>query len=165
MCDSTMSSQVITQLKSTFPRYGIPNEVISDNGPQLSNGKFKQFAEAWEFKHTTTSPKHPQANGQVEKDIGTTKLYWIKLMKMVLNPYIALLECRNTTITGQSYSPAQGLLNRRLKTTLPTTAQLLDARITTDAKSQLHAQPKTQKLYFDRGAKLLPLSKLVTLFN
>ena len=73
MCESTMSSQVITQLKSTFSLYGIPNEVISDNGPRLSNGRFKQFAESWEFKHTTTSPKHPQANGQVEKDIGTTK--------------------------------------------------------------------------------------------
>ena len=50
--DSAMSSKVITQLKSTFVRYGIPDEVISDNGPRFSSRKFKQFAESWEFKHT-----------------------------------------------------------------------------------------------------------------
>ena len=69
------------------------------------------------------------------------------------------MECRNTPITGLSYSPAQVLLNRRLKTKLPTTAQLLDARSPTDAKFQLLAQQKTQKLYFDRGAKSLPHAK------
>ena len=37
--------------------------------------------------------------------------------------------------------------------------KLLDARIPTDAKSQLHAQQKTQKLYFNRGANSLPTVK------
>ena len=153
--DSTVSSEVITQLKSTFARYGIPDEVVSDNGPQFSSRKFKQFAESWEFKHTTTSPKHPQANGQVENAIGTTKSVLKKAYEDGTDPYIALLESRNTPITGLSYSPAQVFLNRRLKTRLPTTTQLLDARIPTDVKSVL-AQQKTQKLYFDRGAKSLP---------
>ena len=50
--DSSMSFEVITSLKSTFARYGIPDEVISDNSPQFSSRKFKQFAESWEFKDT-----------------------------------------------------------------------------------------------------------------
>ena len=154
--DSTVSSEVITQLKSTFARYGIPDEVISDNGPQFSSRKFKQFADSWEFKHTTTSPKHPQANGQVEKAVGTAKSVLKKAYEDGTDPYIALLENRNTPITGLSYSPAQIFLNRRLKTKLPTATQLLNARIPTDAKSQLLAQQKSQKLYFDRGAKSLP---------
>ena len=41
-------------------------------------------------------------------------------------------------------------------TKLPTTTQLLNAKIPTDARSQLLAQQKSQKLYFDRGAKALP---------
>ncbi|KAL9951197.1 hypothetical protein ACROYT_G043817 [Oculina patagonica] len=104
--DSTLISEVITQLKSTFARYGIPDEVISDNGPQLSTRKFKQFADSWEFKHTTTSPKHPQANEQVEKAVGTAKSVLKKVYEDGTDPYIALLENRNTPITGLSYSPA-----------------------------------------------------------
>ena len=126
--DSTVSSEVITQLKSTFARYGIPDEVVSDNGPQFSSRKFKQFAESWEFKHTTTCPKHPQANGQVENAIGTTKSVLKKAYEDGTDPYIALLESRNTPITGLNYYPAQVFHNRRLKTRLPTTTQLLDAR-------------------------------------
>ena len=156
--DSTVSSEVITQLKSTFARHGIPDEVISDNGPPFSSRKFKQFADSWEFKHTTASSKYPQANGQVEKAIGTTKSVLKKAYEDGTDPHIALLENRNTPITGLSYSPAQ-IFNRRLKTKLPTTTQLLNARIPTYAKSQLIAQQKSQKLYFDRGAKSLPTVK------
>ena len=119
--DSTVSSKVITQLKSTFARYGIPDKGISDNGPQFSSWKFKQFAESWEFKHTTTSPKHPQANGQLEKAIATTKYVLKKAYEDGTDPHIALHESRNTPITGLSYSPAQVFLDRRLKTKLPPT--------------------------------------------
>ena len=82
-----MSAEVIAQLKSIFARYGIPDEVISDKGPQFSSWRFKQFAEPWEFKHTPTSPKHTQANEQVEKDIGTAKSVLKKAYEDSTNPY------------------------------------------------------------------------------
>ena len=154
--DSTVSSEVITQLKSMFARYGIPSELISDNGPQFASRKFREFAESWEFKHTTTSPKYPQANGQVKNAIGTVKAVLEKAHEDGTDPYVALLEVRNTPITGLNYSPAQIFLNRRLKTKFPTTAELLEAQIPTDARSQLLAQQQKQKFYFDRGAKSLP---------
>ena len=58
--DSTISSEVITQVNSTSVRYGIPSKLIFDNGPQCAGRKFR-------------SPKYPQANGQVEKAIETLK--------------------------------------------------------------------------------------------
>lgn len=45
--------------------------------------------------------------------------------------HIRLFESRNTPINGLSYSPAQVFGNRRTKTRLPTTTQLLDATIPT----------------------------------
>lgn len=50
-----------------FARHGIPDEVMSDNGPQFASEEFKQFAQEWEFKHTTSSPGFPQSNGQSER--------------------------------------------------------------------------------------------------
>ena len=91
--DSTMSSKVIIQLKSTFARYGITDEVISDNGPQFSS-----HFESWESKHTTTSPKHRQANRKVAKAIGTTKSVLKKAYEDRTDPEIALHECRNSPI-------------------------------------------------------------------
>ena len=41
---STTSSVVISVLKSLFSRYGIPEEVISDNGPQYASQEFCNFA-------------------------------------------------------------------------------------------------------------------------
>ena len=158
--DSTVSSEVITQLKSTFARYGIPDQVISDNGRPFSSRKFKQFADSWEFKHTTTSPKHPQANGQVEKAIGTTESVLKKAYEDGTDPYIALLENRNTPITGLSYSPAQIFLTRRLKTKLPITTQLLNAR---SPSSYLNRNHRSCILTKEQSHYLM--SKLVTLFE
>ena len=41
---STTSEGVIDQLKSLFARHGIPQIVVSDNGPQYSSSSFQEFA-------------------------------------------------------------------------------------------------------------------------
>ena len=42
LCD-TASRGVITAMKSTFARHGIPVSVVSDNGPQYDSGEFSVF--------------------------------------------------------------------------------------------------------------------------
>ena len=46
-------------LKCLFSRYGVPNVVVSDNGPQFSSADFANFAQTWGFTHTTTSRTIP----------------------------------------------------------------------------------------------------------
>ena len=94
----TKSITVITHVKSAFARHGIPSEVISDNGPQYSSKEFESFAKSWEFKQTTTSPLNPQANGLVEKAVQTVKSLLTKAKQDSSDPYLALLEYRNTPI-------------------------------------------------------------------
>ena len=60
-------------LKGTFARYGIPAVMASDNGPQYDCAEMKQFAQEYGFRHITTSPYYPQANGKVEKVVRTVK--------------------------------------------------------------------------------------------
>ena len=91
------SKHVIIALKSIFARHGIPDEVMSDNGPQFTSEEFRQFAEEWEFKHTTSSPGFPQSNGQSERAIQTIKNLLKKAQESRGDPYLALLEYRNST--------------------------------------------------------------------
>lgn len=116
----TTSSSVIVGLKSIFARHGIPDVVFSDNGPQYSSAEFKDFAESWEFTHIASSPGHAQSNGQAERTVQTIKNLLKKSEVNNGDPYISLLEYRNTPLEGVGLSPAQLLMGRQLKGKLPT---------------------------------------------
>ena len=62
----TTAKQVINHCKSQFSRYGIPDILISDNGPQFSSHEFRQFIKHYRIDHHTSSPYHPQSNGMAE---------------------------------------------------------------------------------------------------
>ncbi|XP_071726952.1 uncharacterized protein [Rutidosis leptorrhynchoides] len=47
-------------------RYGVPNEIFSDNGKQFAENPFRSWCEELGIKQNFTSVAHPQANGQVE---------------------------------------------------------------------------------------------------
>ena len=111
---STTSSTVIKYLKPQFARYGIPEEVISDNGPQFSSNEFAEFARTYKFRHTTFSPKNPQSNGQAKRTVQTAKGILKKAKYDKKDPNLALLDWRNApgrrqfvTSTNPNGSPDQ----------------------------------------------------------
>ena len=62
----TKASTAILKLKSHFARYGIPDQVVSDNGPQFTSKEFATFAKTWDFEYLTSSPGNSKANGKAE---------------------------------------------------------------------------------------------------
>ena len=76
--ESLRSSVVVEELKRQFGVHGIPAEVVSDNGPQFSNSEFQEFGKEYGFKHVTSSPHHPKANGEAERAVQTVKNLWRK---------------------------------------------------------------------------------------
>ena len=51
------TGQMIVKLtKCVMSEQGIPEVIISDNGPQYDSHSHKQFSEEWGFQHTTSSP-------------------------------------------------------------------------------------------------------------
>ena len=115
---STSSASVITHLKSFFARHGIPETVMSDNGPQYASKEFAAFAAEQGFIHATSSPNHPSANGSAERAVRTVK----QLLESADDPYDALL-CYRSTPQANGYSPAEMLMNRKLRTKLPMASQ------------------------------------------
>ena len=51
---------------STIFRFGIPHVIITDNGRQFDNPKFKDFCARYHIQHRLTSVAHPQSNGEAE---------------------------------------------------------------------------------------------------
>ena len=144
--------------KSQFARHGIPDIVISDNGPQFSSEKFRQFASCYKFEHRTSSPYYPQSNGKAEKAVQTVKNLLRKAQVDGQDYHLALLDLRKTPTDHGS--PAQRLMGRRTKTLLPTTKKLLLPKTINPSavkKGLLHQQAR-QKHYYDRHSK--PLSQL-----
>ena len=87
---------------------------MSDNGPQFSASTFAKFAEEYGFTHITSSPKFPQANGEVERAVQTVK----NLLKKAQDPYKALMAYRATPLES-GLSPAELLMGRKIRTRLP----------------------------------------------
>jgi hypothetical protein len=70
---SKTSNEVIGKLKSHFARYGVPDQLITDNGPPNNSETFREFAREFEFEHITSSPGYPKSNGKSENAVRTAK--------------------------------------------------------------------------------------------
>ena len=121
----TSSEFVISKLKHHFARHGIPDVVISDGGPQYSSSIFGKFSKTWNFRHEVTSPGNSKASGAAEAAGKSAKRILRKCHAAHEDPYLGLLNFRNTPTEGMNASPAQRLLGRRTKTTMPSTFSLL----------------------------------------
>ncbi|KAL8616804.1 hypothetical protein ACOMHN_017841 [Nucella lapillus] len=108
------AAETIARMKKVFSRHGIPDTLMTDNGPQFSAEEFATFAQSWGFEHITSSPHYPQANGEVERAVQTIK----NLIKKSDDEYLGLLMYRNTPLPN-GFSPAQLSMGRRLKTRAP----------------------------------------------
>ena len=122
---SKSSSEVITKMKAHIARYGIPNKLMSDSGPSFSGREFKLSTGSYNIEHITSSPTYAQSNGKAENSVKTAKKIMQKALGSHADPYLALLDFRNTPTEGYTTSPAQRMLNRRTRTLLPMSNRLL----------------------------------------
>ena len=149
------SSSVIKVFKSQFARHGIPDTLFTDNGTQFVSEEFQDFAKAWQFDHKTSSPHFPQSNGKVENAVNSAKRLLTKAKASGKDPYLALLDWRNTPSADMESSPVQRLFGRRTKTLLPTAGKLLKPRVVEDVEPKLRERKMKQAFYFNKGAKEL----------
>ena len=67
LADVTAVSVCNAFLDSWVTRYGVPDYIHSDNGPQFTSSLFKNMCEKLQLTQTRTTPYHPQGNAKVER--------------------------------------------------------------------------------------------------
>ena len=126
--------------------------VISDNGPQYTSKKFKEFSESLNFHHYTSSPHHPKGNSPAEAAVKQAK----GILKMSHDSWMATLEQRNTP--NELASPNEKLNSRRTRTVIPVKSELLESHVIPTSSIRRASVKKKQqnKRYHDKKATLLP---------
>jgi hypothetical protein len=153
------STVIIDTLKLLFSEMGIPDKLVSDNGPHFISEKFKDFASTWNFAHITSSPRRAQGNGLVERNVQTAKNILTKATEAGTDPYLALLYWRTVPISNKLPSPAELLMQRRMQSTLPSNIanSLPDQDV---VRHELETRQQQQKACFDKHARTTDLPKL-----
>lgn len=153
----TTSVNVIQAMMEFFARWGVPETLMSDNGPQFSSQEFAQFSQCLGFNHITSSPHYPQSNGEVERAVQTAK----SILRQD-DPLLALMIYRSTPIAATKFSPSQLLMGRAIRTTLPTLEKNLlpDWPQSTAVKVNDDAAKSRQQYYYNRQHSTRPLSTL-----
>nr|AKD28027.1 pol polyprotein [Glypta fumiferanae] len=64
---NTKTVPVLRILDEFVREYGAPLRIVSDRGTCFTSKQFEQFCDKHGIRHTLNSPRHPQANGQVER--------------------------------------------------------------------------------------------------
>ena len=150
---------VVRLTKCVMSGQGVP-EVISDNGPQYDCQSYKQFSKEWGFQHITSSPRYPQSNGFIERQVQTVKNTLDKAVKSGQDPHMSMLCLRSTSIDSQLPSPAELLYQRKLQANLPIR---VENQIPDRDKIAQHLIERQQSMkyyrYYDRNAHdLSPLT-------
>ena len=70
---STTTERTIDELRLIFAEHGLPEQLISDNGPQFTSEQFARFTRQNGIKHILVPPYHPASNGAAERSVRMVK--------------------------------------------------------------------------------------------
>ena len=122
MTKSTDSEKTIEILKCIFARNGLPELIVSDNGPQFVSAEFDSFLRQNGIRRKNSAPYHPATNGLAERFVQTLKqaMRAMKREKGALHVKLAtfLLAYRNTPHCTTNETPAMLMMGRNLRTRL-----------------------------------------------
>ena len=139
----------IEKMRSTFAALGVPEQLVTDDGPSFTRAEFAQFVQNNGVRHVTTAPYHPGSNGLAERAVQTFKTGLKKITEGSLESRLArfLLNYRTTPHATTGVSPAELMFGRQIRTRLdllkPDFSRTVRARQEHQKKTHdAHARPR-----------------------
>ena len=77
-----------------FSMFELALEIVTDRGLHYVRQPYEDMCRKWNIKHTTTSPRYPQSNGLIERQVRTAKGIIQKCAKTGHDTLIAMQQHR-----------------------------------------------------------------------
>ena len=146
----TTAETTINAMRNIFARYGLPTQVVSDNGPPFQSIEYENFLRQNGVQRILVSPYHPSSNGLAERFVQTFKN---ALESSASDPSSSLqqriqsflLSYRSTEHATTKSSPARLFLQRELRTRL--------SCVRPDLASHVAGEQAKMKLRHDKRAR------------
>ena len=149
------TTSVINILEKIFTRWGLPESVTTDNGPQFVSDQFEAFLAGYDIRHNLTSRYNPQANGGVErlnrvlKESLKASLAEGKKFDEAIQIFLRTYRSTPHAITG--VTPAELMINRNLRLGLNVLQPRKPSTDNMKAKaSEIAARQEKAKAYTDQ---------------
>ena len=114
------SEGLITCLRNYFARFGVPDEMSSDGGPEFISSSTADFLTRWGVKHRLSSAYNPQSNGRAEVAVKSAKRLLLTNTgssgTLDTDRFLrAMMQLRNTPDPDCQLSPAEIVYGRPIR--------------------------------------------------
>ena len=143
-------------MRKWFATHGLPEQLVSDNGPQFRSADFAEFMKGNGVKHIRCAPYHPSSNGAAERFVRTVKeaLKSTKGSGRTLQQRLQnfLLSYRTIPHATTGVAPCTLFLGRSLRTRLELLRPDLQQRVCEkQAKQKSHHDQHAKTRHFEIG--------------
>ncbi|XP_058042578.1 uncharacterized protein K02A2.6-like [Ahaetulla prasina] len=114
---SMTAEAVISVLRHLFVTHGLPDTLVSDNGPQFTATQFEGYLAEEGIRHVLSAPFHPATNGLAERFVRSAKEALSRIRpgdwQTKIDTFLAVQHRTPCVTTGRS--PAELLMGRKLR--------------------------------------------------
>ncbi|XP_018396210.1 PREDICTED: uncharacterized protein K02A2.6-like [Cyphomyrmex costatus] len=157
---NTDATSTIEALREVFARFGLPSQIVTDNGAQFTSKEFAVFCMKNKIKHSTSPAFHPSTNSAAENFVKTLKTALAKLMKdpknksasikTLLNRFLLAYRTTSHCVTGET--PAKLMFSRNVRTLIDLIKPAFKKR---QIESQQEQYKGTRDTFFNEGDSVM----------
>ena len=147
---STTATNTIKVLREIFSRHGLPEQIVSDNGPQFISAEFSEFCKGNGIKHLQVALYHPASNGLAKCMVQIFKQSMcrsnndgIPFPQRLAN---FLLMYRTAPHCTTNIAPCELLMGRALRTRLDMLQPNLESKVCLEQTKQKQSHDQHSKL-------------------
>ncbi|XP_057329775.1 uncharacterized protein K02A2.6-like [Microplitis mediator] len=149
----------IKVLEEYFAAWGLPQKLVSDNGPAFIASEFAQFLRRYGITHIKPAPYHPASNGASENAVRSFKKKFKVLRKAGYDKDDAvqkyLFYTRATPHSTTRVSPAELQIGRKFRTRLDLIRRDVRHTVETNQVRQASHFSESRKIDFPVGSKVM----------